>query len=380
MERDVASYSFISWLDPYIHRRQAKHKLVNDDAFDASMVNREGSIENSTQDDMQALCFNSTAADDVNNEDSVLSESDLDEEEGGEDDEHNGEEHEHENDDDKKEILAPTMISITSSTSGSMADVLKSNIVQVLPNNTLNFSPTPTTSAMMNPINKVSTNVPNDFAAGPSSFVNIVTPNIVKNKSGEIAFVPQVSQQSRKTISMQPRPTQYLPKVSSYMSIKPYPYAHNYNRSSKYSRLMEKYSATTTSPKRFAVADSTKSNAKVMNMNHCNHASRLRHLVTNAVPQSSSEDLNSTDADEGSLLVRLIKTKMDKLPERLKLSCQNELLQTVLKYELMAVDEKSKAREKAATKAPENRDKKRDTVMEDPDEEAAGSVVAANDV
>ena len=372
MERDVASYSFISWLDPYIHRRQAKYKVGNnDDAFDASMVNREGPVletsGNSTQDDdMQSLCFTESPIADgdgsIKSDDRNLSESEM---EGEEDDEDGDLRNENDLNKDNINMASTTVIPVSPSTaSSSMINVAKSDIVEVLPDNTLNFPPIKVTpppssssSSMMVDVSMPTSNnnetSTNDFAA-PS----FIMANVMKTKTSEMAFVPQLPRYvippNRKTVSTKSRPSNFLPKVSSYMSIKP---IHSYNRNSKYNRLMEKYSGATTmtsSPKRFAVADSTKSTSSATKVPKIhqgrNQASQDRHGATNVVPQSSQSmagDLSS-NTDEGSLLVRLIKTKMDKLPERLKLSCQNELLQTVLKYELMAVDEKTKAQEKAS--------------------------------
>lgn len=368
MERDVASYSFISWLDPYIHRRQAKYKLgsSNDDAFDASMVNREGpavlEISNNTQDDgmMQTLCFDDPSMADGNdgmkNENHSESEMDGDEDEEDYDDEQERKEN---RENDKNIVASANPVSPPPSTvSGSLVNVAKSDIVEVLPNNnSLNFPPITPSSAIVKPGMPISDNnddTPTNEFPAPSFIMG----NVLKTKSSEIAFVPQaIPQQSRKTVSAKLRPAHSLPKVSSYMSIRS-PYTNAHNRNSKYNRLMEKYSSsatTTNSPKRFAVADSTKSSstAKVPRMNHGNQQGRIG--TTSIVTPQSMSDLSS-NTDEASLLVRLIKTKMDKLPERLKLSCQNELLQTVLKYELMAVDEKTKAQEKATLSSEMSKD------------------------
>jgi len=49
--------------------------------------------------------------------------------------------------------------------------------------------------------------------------------------------------------------------------------------------------------------------------------------------------LNQQNISENDLLMRLIKTKINKLPTRLKLTCENELIQVLFKYELMAIEE-----------------------------------------
>lgn len=347
MERDVATYSFLTWLDPFIHRRQNKHKLNNDDNFEASMVKigESATMVDDYGSDGQALSFNDNAAtttgEGMDNEAfSESGEEEIDEEQDR--DEYRGEEN---YEDTKKGI-----INTSPSTMIVVGETTKSDDPAVSSNNHNNSSFSTITSA--------TTSAEMDHSSNEAmTIVNIVAPNVSNgHTNGEIDFEPKITSTSQSNTNTEAKNrNQSLPKINSYTSIKPSPYTYNSSGQSRYarcgannSRFQAKNTTVRSSMKRYVDSSSKYNSPKMTKVGYQRGYPATTNLLNHNPQQSASAMDDAENSDETSLLIRLVKTKMEKLPERLKLSCQNEILQTVLKYELMAVDEKS-CRAKSST-------------------------------
>ncbi|XP_066918577.1 uncharacterized protein [Clytia hemisphaerica] len=295
LAKELAGYSFLTWLEPFIHRRRSRNV---DEHFNATMVDRE----------YPSNFLGGETVDGHHQTPSMYSELTSN------DDDSIGE-----MDETSRDGTFPTLETYKDHYQSTLADAeetkpdLTSSDLQYTRSNhsTLtsdmpSMSSTLMTTESRSGENEVSTT---SFPGNPpvmtsrkeeTSSSSTLTSGIklMKRKlnTHENASIPSSSDNG------------YLPKINSYTSVDRLPFT---------AKLKKKTDNDFSIDRRRMVTDS-------------------QSLASESTISNRFQSVDKMD--ETNLFLQLLKTKLDKLSAKSKLNCQNEMLQCVLKYELKLVD------------------------------------------